>query len=157
MASKISQLPVFRAALITALAGRANLLAPPGGLPPVQISSGSLAPEDVAAESIMLLGAQADEDWAVIGPTGRRREETAEQKATIFTTRPGGGEAVIVAAAARVFAIADEIADTLDTDTTVTGTVRNCRISRWELREGVASEVGRWAELKLTIAYGART
>ena len=87
MASKISQLPVFRAALITALAGRANLLAPPGGLPPVQISSGSLAPEDVAAESIMLLGAQADEDWAVIGPTGRRREETAATRSLLNTAR----------------------------------------------------------------------
>ncbi len=156
MASLVSQLPLFRAALVAALGARANLLTPPGGLPPVQISSGSLAPDDVAAESIMLLGARADEDWATIGPAGRRHDETAEQQLTIFTTRPGGGETVIVTAAARVFAIADEIADTLNTDPTVTATVRNAHVSRWELHEGVAAEVGRWAELKLTIAYGAR-
>ncbi len=157
MATLVSKLPAFATALAAALAARTNLATPPGGLPAVQVSSGALAPDDTAAEAIFLLDAEGDGDWArVKAAPGGRQEERAMAHAAVWTTRPGGGEPVIVAARNRVFAIADEIADALDTDPTVAATVRNAHIARWEYKQGVMAEVGRWAQLKLIIDYAAR-
>jgi hypothetical protein len=149
MPSVVSAFPTLGPALLGQLAGRP-------GLTGVQLSSGSIAPDDSAAETIFLLDGDGDIDWATIGATGRRRDETGRQLITVWTTRQGGGEQTIVAAKQRAFAIAQEIADQLDTDPTANGTVRNARITRFEYRHGALSGIGRWVELRLTLTYQAR-
>jgi hypothetical protein len=157
MPTPLSKLPAFADALVAALRLRAGIATPPGGLPAVQVSSGTLAPDDMAAETISLLDADADTDWVVVkAAPGGRHDEAARQQLLVEVNRSGGGEAVIVATRARCFAIADEIADLLDTDPTCSGTVRNGRVARWQLSQGAAAEVGRWARLRLVVTYTAR-
>lgn len=123
-----STLPAFVAALKTQLEARS-------GLNGVVIATG---PIPDLRDSIELLGAEDTTDWAMLG--NRRIEEEFILSGAIYGYQTGGGEAAITAARSAVFAIFNELLSQLQSDPTVSGTVRLARVAGFTLDQGYGSE-----------------
>jgi hypothetical protein len=152
MTALASQLPAFQDALAAALTARMV-----GGFSSVGVLSVPLAKEDTPAEAIVLHEASTDQQYLVIKATpGGRRDELGTQVLLLHVSRAVAGEAGGLEVRDRIFAVLAEVVDTLETDPTVGGLVRNARISHADYDLGTDPDVGRWAVVEATIVFNAR-
>lgn len=117
----------------------------------VQVSSGYLAGDVAAKESIALLDwGPANQSWGMLG--NRRRDEEYSLNGWIWVVKTGKGEDVIRAARTRAFELLAEIEDFLRDDPTIGGTTKVSELTGYPGDQGIHSDGGRWVQIEFEVS-----